>query len=175
MPSIAEVHAIPAPMMDEVAVTLTPPANGKYYVAGEAPTVTLVIRDDAGNPIDHTKVTDANFSTASLFVYGPRAKAVPVLTSSSQNVGSKLRASVSSSKPGPWDIKGKVFTIAVNGSAPQNITITSSSNLVSAARLRGFRQFRHYQPQRRSQSNGGSHECEYQNSDPGRQRPARDL
>jgi len=125
----------PTPNMDTIDVTLTPPANGTNYVAGENPTLTLVIRDDYGNPIDHTKVTDANFSTASLFVYGPRAKAVPALTSAAKNGNSKLRASVSSSKAGPWAIKGKIFKIAVNGSAPQTITITGVADLVTAAEV----------------------------------------
>jgi hypothetical protein len=132
--SIPEAHAIEPPALDKVDVTMTAPANGKFYVAGEKPVVTLVIKDDGGNPIpDHTKVTDGNFSTASLFVYGPRNAAVPVLTSTAKNVSSKLRASVTSSKAGPWDIKGKVFKIAINGTAPQEITMSSSSNLVGAA------------------------------------------
>jgi hypothetical protein len=131
--SIAESHSIPPPSLDPIKVTLTPPANTNYYVAGEKPLVTLVINDDSGTPIDHTKVTDANFSTASLFVYGPRSQAVPVLTSTARNVNSQLRASVTSSKGGPWDINGKTFRVAINGSAPQDIVIASSSNLVSAA------------------------------------------
>lgn len=132
--TVKEAHKIPADAMGKMDITLSPPANGKFYVAGEKPVVTVVIKDDAGKaPIDHTKVNDVNFSTASLFVYGPRAQAVPVLTSTAKNVNSKLRASISSSKAGPWDINGKVWKIAVNGSAPQNITITGATNLVTAA------------------------------------------
>ena len=122
--------------MDVIDVTLTPPANGTNYVAGEKPMITLVFRDDSNtNTIDHTKVTDANFSTASLFVYGPRSRAVPVLTSTAKNINSKLRASVTSSRPGPWAINGEIFKIAVNRSAPQNITIVGASNLVTAAEV----------------------------------------
>lgn len=128
-------HKIPPPNMDAIDVALTPPANGKFYVAGEKPAVTLVFKDDAGKPIDHTKVTDGNFSTAALFVYGPRSRAVPVLTSAAKNVNSKLRASVSSSKAGPWPINGKIFKIAVNGSAPQDIKIVGATNLVTAAEV----------------------------------------
>ena len=125
----------PAPI-DVVDVTLTPPANGSFYVAGEKPVVTLVIKDDAGNPIDHTKVTDGNFSTASLFVYGPRSRTVPVLTSAARNVNSTLRASVSNNKDGPWaGINGKIFTIAINGSAPRNITIVGAGDPVTAAEV----------------------------------------
>jgi OmcA/MtrC family decaheme c-type cytochrome len=133
--SITENHKVPTPGIDDIEVTLTPPANGTNYVAGEAPVITLVFKDDSGNPIDHTKVTDVNFSTASLYVYGPRARAVPVLTSAAKNVNSKLRASVTSSKAGPWAIKGKVFKIAVNGSAPLEITIDGAADLVTAAEV----------------------------------------
>jgi len=127
---------LPQPTIAVVDVSLTPPANGTYYVSGEKPVVTLVIKDDAGNPIDHTKVTDGNFSTASLFVYGPRSKTVPVLTSTARNVNSKLRASVSNNKDGPWSgINGKIFKIAINGSAPQDITIVGAGNLVTAAEV----------------------------------------
>lgn len=133
--NITDAHTIPPPKMNAIDVALTPPANGKFYVAGEKPVVSLVIKDDAGKPIDHTKVTDANFSTASLFVYGPRSRAVPVLTSAAKNVNSKLRASVTSSKAGPWAINGKIFKIAVNGSAPQDIKIVGASNLVTAAEV----------------------------------------
>src|SRR5205814_10069866 len=89
---------LPPPPINVLDVTLSPPANGTFYVAGEKPVVTLVIKDDAGNPIDHTKVTDGNFSTASLFVYGPRSRTVPVLTSAARNVNSTCRASVPNTK-----------------------------------------------------------------------------
>ena len=134
--TVAHSHTIPEPAMDVIDVSLTPPVNGAFYVAGEKPVMTLVIRDDAGNPIDHTKVTDVNFSTASLFVYGPRSRAVPVLTSSAKNVNAKLRASVSNNKDGPWgDINGKVFRISINGSAPQDITIVGAGDKVTAAEV----------------------------------------
>lgn len=139
--SVSENHGlgvgdkVPLPKINAIDVALTPPANGTHYVAGEKPVVTLVIKDDAGNPIDHTKVTDANFSTASLFVYGPRARAVPVLTSAAANVASKLRASVTSSKAGPWAIKGKIFKLSINRSAPQEIPIVGAADLVTAAEV----------------------------------------
>ena len=131
--SITDNHRIPPPSLDQVDVSLSAPANGQFYVAGEKPVVTVVIKDDAGNPIDHTKVSDANFSSANLFVYGPRSRAVPVLTSAAKNVNAKLRASVSNSKAGPWDIAGKVFKIAINGSAPQEITINGTAGAVTPA------------------------------------------
>jgi hypothetical protein len=121
--------------LDTIDISMSPPANGLFYTAGDKPVLTLVIKDDNGTPIDHTTVTDGNFSTASLFVYGPRANAVPVLTSTAANGNSQYRASVTSSKAGPWAINGKTFTIAINGSAPQNITITGASNTVTAAEV----------------------------------------
>jgi hypothetical protein len=124
------------PPIDLVDVTLTPPANGTFYVAGEKPVATLVIKTDAGNPIDHTQVTDGNFSTASLFVYGPRSNTVPVLTSAARNINSTLRASVSNNKDGPWSgINGKIFRIAINRSAPQDITIVGAGDPVTAAEV----------------------------------------
>jgi len=132
---VAEAHKVEPPSMDLIDVSMTPPANGTHYVAGEKPVVTLVIKDDAGNPIDHTKVTDANFSTASLFVYGPRHGTVPVLTSTAKNVNSRLRASVSNNQDGPWAINGKILKIAINGSAPQDIKIVGASDLVTAAEV----------------------------------------
>jgi OmcA/MtrC family decaheme c-type cytochrome len=58
-------------------LTITAPANGTHYVAGEAPMVTLtttgVNAGEYANPA-------GPFTAANLYVYGPRANAVPVLT-----------------------------------------------------------------------------------------------
>ena len=103
-----------------IDVTMTPPANGTFYVAGEKPVVTMVFKNDAGNPIgDHTLVTTANFSTASLFVYGPRSRTLPVLTSLAKFGVETKRASVTCAPNGPWAINGKAFKIGINGTAPQ--------------------------------------------------------
>lgn len=61
-------------------IALTAPANGSYYVAGETPVVT-VTTDIIG--ADYTAVEGASYTGANLYVYGPRAKAVPVLTTGS--------------------------------------------------------------------------------------------
>jgi hypothetical protein len=107
---------------------MTPPKNGKFYGAGEKPVVTLVIKDDKGNALaDHTKVDNANFSTAGLFVYGPRYESVPVLTNAAKNGNSKLRASATNAKaatgtPKGWTFAaGDTFKIAVNGNPPQEL------------------------------------------------------
>jgi OmcA/MtrC family decaheme c-type cytochrome len=80
-----------------VDVTMTAPGNGTYYVAGEAPVVTVVIKQ-GGTAIDHTTVvqTNSDFSSSYLFVNGPRARRIPQLTSAA-------RADVESSA-GPWDL-----------------------------------------------------------------------
>jgi hypothetical protein len=134
--SVAEAHKVPPPPMNAVDVTMTPPANGTFYVAGERPVVTLVFKNDAGNSIgDHTVVTTANFSTASLFVYGPRSRTLPVLTSLAKYGVDTKRASVTCAVNGPWAINGKTFKIGINGTAPQLITINGASNLVTAAEV----------------------------------------
>jgi len=135
--SVVEAHQVPPPPMNAVDVALTPlPANGKYYDKGEKPVVSIVIKNDATNSIgDHTVVNSANFSAASLFVYGPRSLSVPVLTSTAKLGADTKRASVTSSKAGPWDINGKTFKLAINGTAPQNITIVGASSLVTAAEV----------------------------------------
>lgn len=132
---IAGYHVVPPQPMDQVDITMTPPANGKFYAAGDKPVVTVVIKNDATNAIDHTLVSSTNFSAANLYVYGPRALAKPVLTTIAQDRNSKLFASVTSSKGGPWDINGKVLKIGINGSAPQNITIVGAASMVTPAEV----------------------------------------
>jgi hypothetical protein len=73
----------------DVTLYITPPANGSYYVAGEAPTVTVTLKDHttglAVNPALYTTAQDSagvsggGLNVALLYVYGPRAKSVPVL------------------------------------------------------------------------------------------------
>jgi hypothetical protein len=103
-----------------VSVTTSAPANGTHFVAGERPVVTVVLKDPATNtPIDHTTVVedpsaegclttaadrstctnaaDGLFRAANMYVTGPRAKRIPVLTTAA-------RAKVSSALAGPWDL-----------------------------------------------------------------------
>jgi len=134
--SVAEAHQIPPPSLDTIDVSLTPPANGTNYVAGEKPVVTMVFKNDAGASIgDHTVVTPANFSSASLFVYGPRSRTFPVLTSLAKLGVETKRASVTCATNGPWAINGKAFKIGINGTPPQSITINGASALVTAAEV----------------------------------------
>jgi hypothetical protein len=100
-------------------ITMTPPANGTYYVAGEAPKVTVVLTDaTTGQPIDHTRLLppptgvaaqgcpsdggpcptwDGYFRKVVLLVHGPRAQNFPVLTA-------KARSAVVAASAGPWDL-----------------------------------------------------------------------
>ncbi len=125
--AISVAHKVSQPF-NAIDLSLTPPANGKSYVAGEKPLATVVIKDDAGNPIDHTKVTSATFTTAALFVYGPRYLAQPVLTQTAADGISKLTASVANSiaatgTPKVWTFAaGDTFKIAVNGGPVQVLT-----------------------------------------------------
>jgi OmcA/MtrC family decaheme c-type cytochrome len=92
---IAAKHS-PAPAAKNVpefsaTIVITPPAAGTFYVAGEAPTVTVTLTDKAtGAAVDGSLYTAAkhasgtavagSLSKAALYVYGPRADAKPVLT-----------------------------------------------------------------------------------------------
>ncbi len=122
---IAVVHKVSQPL-NKIDIALTPPKNGKFYVAGEKPALTLVIRNDKDNPIDSTKVDETTFATAAFFVYGPRDTANPVLTNAAKNGNSKLRASASSiiaaagTPTKGWTFASDdTFKIAVNGGAVQ--------------------------------------------------------
>ena len=74
----------------DVTITITPePVNGIYYTASEAPEVRVTLTNHAdGSPVDpelyttppdDAGVTGGGLSEANLYVYGPRAKSVPVL------------------------------------------------------------------------------------------------
>lgn len=129
---IAEAHkvtpsaSLTGATLNKVDFSLTPPRNGKFYAEGEKPILTIVIRDDNGKPIDHTKIDETTFSTASFFVYGPRDNTVPVLTNAAKNADSKARASATSSIPASgtptkgWTFaEGDTFKIALNGGPVQ--------------------------------------------------------
>jgi OmcA/MtrC family decaheme c-type cytochrome len=94
--SVTTAHAIVPAAADvpefNVTISLTPPANGTHYVADEAPLVTVTLKNYADNtavdssrygPMEAAGVAGGGLSVANLYVYGPRAKAVPVLTTNS--------------------------------------------------------------------------------------------
>ncbi len=73
----------------DVTITITDPANGMYYVAGETPEVTVTLTNHGSGlavapslyttPQDVAGHTGGGLRSANLYVYGPRAKSVPVL------------------------------------------------------------------------------------------------
>jgi hypothetical protein len=80
----------PPAFQQTVAMAMSAPANGKYYAAGDKPTITIKITDvKSGALVNPTSMVDPLISTnvaanewrrANLFVSGPRADTVPVLT-----------------------------------------------------------------------------------------------
>jgi predicted CXXCH cytochrome family protein len=112
----------------DVGLTVSMPANGQYFVAGESPVVTIVLKDleNNGAVIDHTTVTadasaegcqaspcparDGLFMASNFFVHGPRADRNPVLTT-------KARVKITSTSAGPFDLSaaGASLTITFDG------------------------------------------------------------
>lgn len=93
--SITDAHAIaPPPFKNVISLALTPPANGKFYTAGDKPVVTVKVLNAAtGLPVDPSTIVEPQISTnvqpnewrnADLFVSGPRALTVPVLTTAAK-------------------------------------------------------------------------------------------
>ena len=123
---VAEAHKVSPHKVDTVDISMTPPSNGKFYASPDdknGVVIALTIKDDSGNPIVHTDVTDVKVSTANLYVYGPREQSKPVLTNVALNGISKLRASVTNGTaatgtPAGWTfVPGDKFKIAINGKA----------------------------------------------------------
>jgi OmcA/MtrC family decaheme c-type cytochrome len=124
---IAVVHKVPPPVFKySLDVTMTPPANGTHYVAGEAPTVKVVIKDTAtGSAIDHQTVTQAGgWASSYLFVNGPRGRRIPQLTSAARPE--------TTSSVGPWDLTAAVdFQLNV-GSTALKIAVPTTLKKVGA-------------------------------------------
>jgi hypothetical protein len=89
--TIAGYHQIdPPPYQNAVKLEISTPANGKFFVAGEAPKLTLKISDLATgaavlatnlvDPAVSTNIQATEWRTVGLYVSGPRADTVPVLT-----------------------------------------------------------------------------------------------
>jgi hypothetical protein len=128
---ISTVHKVDPHPTNVIELSMTLPLNGEFYTADDdvsGVTVTITIKDDAGNPIDHTSVSDTNFSAANFFVYGPRDHTEPVLTNAAINQLSEKRASVTNSTaasgdPKGWDFVGtEEFKISINGGDPFTVT-----------------------------------------------------
>lgn len=89
--SVTDGHTVTTPAFKQVVkLEMTPPANGKFYVAGESPAVIIKITDAATGqvvnpntivePVVSTNLTANEWSRANLFVSGPRSDTEPVLT-----------------------------------------------------------------------------------------------
>jgi hypothetical protein len=110
---IPTVHKVSQPL-DKIDISMTKPANGQFYVAGEKPVVTAVIRNDNGTAVDHSTL-DSITSTANLYVYGPREQAKPVLTNVAAIGNTRTRASATNTIAGPWTfVAGDTFKVSVN-------------------------------------------------------------
>ncbi|HVV88446.1 MAG TPA: OmcA/MtrC family decaheme c-type cytochrome [Kofleriaceae bacterium] len=137
----ASTTNINAPLYDDrnvpeftMDVTLTAPANGTDYRGNEAPVVRIVLKRNGVPLADHRIVsgaaqgckhvasailcdadTDGAFSSAGLFVAGPRAHAVPVLTNAA-------RAQILSTGAGPFDLSAAGASLIVK--LDQGVPIT---------------------------------------------------
>ncbi len=109
-----------------VGLSVSAPANGKYFVAGEAPKVTFTLTDAVdGGLVDHTALTsgasavgcgttpklcstsrDGALASANFFVNGPRARRNPVLSSIA-------RVKVIAPTNGPWDLSAAGASLIV--------------------------------------------------------------
>ncbi|MEK7777879.1 MAG: hypothetical protein AAB303_04565, partial [Chloroflexota bacterium] len=96
--AVAVAHKVDPPAFThKVELALSAPANGKFYVAGEKPTVTIAVKDaKTGAPIDPktivepadaTKPQASEFRRGYLFVSGPREDTKPVLTAAATKAG----------------------------------------------------------------------------------------
>lgn len=131
-----------------VDLSVSRPANGTHFVAGEAPVVKLVFNED-GKPIDHTTViedtnrdegclasgcppSDGMFSHAYFFVHGPRANRNPVLTTAA-------RAVVKSSATGPFDLSAKGAGLALKIDSGQEVRtrLSAASGAITVAVTEG--------------------------------------
>ncbi|OGL52335.1 MAG: hypothetical protein A3C43_03765 [Candidatus Schekmanbacteria bacterium RIFCSPHIGHO2_02_FULL_38_11] len=125
---ISTVHKVDSPAYKyTVEISLSAPANETHYVAGEAPQVTITIKDaTTGATIDPNTLTETAFSRASLYVSGPRENTKPVLTTSAKGLGA-VRALATNSKDGPWDLSGDpTFIIGIDGTS-RTVTAAASN------------------------------------------------
>ncbi len=96
--AVAEAHKVESSAFThKVELAMSAPANGKFYVAGEKPTVAITVKDaktgatidpkTITEPADATKVQANEFRRGYLFVSGPREQTKPVLTTAATKSG----------------------------------------------------------------------------------------
>ena len=94
--AVAVAHEIEPPAFQhDVVLTMSAPANGTFYVAGETPQVIVTITDTATGaaidpstilePADPDDVQANEWRRANLFVSGPRLSTKPVLTTAASH------------------------------------------------------------------------------------------
>lgn len=121
----------------DLQISMSAPGNGQFYVNGEAPIVTVVIKEN-GVAIDHNTVLqdlatdpatagpegcaeaacparDGAFTNASLFVHGPRARNRPVLTSAA-------RAKIVGTT-GPFDLSASGASLMLKVDGGENLVV----------------------------------------------------
>ncbi len=135
--SISAAHLVAPPAFKQsVNVSMSAPANGQYFVAGEAPQVMIKVIDLAtGLAINPTNIVEPLISTnvqpnewkrANLYVSGPRALTVPVLTAAATNTtvstaGNELRYRLDPAKDNP-SVTRSVDTITYQLGTISNLT-----------------------------------------------------
>jgi hypothetical protein len=84
--SITDVHEVDRSTEYIVELSMSDPDNGEYYVDGETPTVTIVVKDASDDSVvDPATITDETWSRVRLQVSGPKHDTAPVLTSASND------------------------------------------------------------------------------------------
>ena len=94
--SVVDAHKIvPPAWKNTLQISLSAPANGQFYANGDKPVVTVKVLDLAtGKALNPTNLVEPQISTnvqasewrsANLYVSGPRAHTVPVLTTSAND------------------------------------------------------------------------------------------
>jgi OmcA/MtrC family decaheme c-type cytochrome len=71
---VSNVHAY------EASLDITAPANGNFYVAGEAPVVTVTATNHVAADYTTAPADGGVFTAANVYVYGPRSHPFPILT-----------------------------------------------------------------------------------------------
>jgi hypothetical protein len=115
----------------DVTLSITPPINGTYYDVGDAPEVRVTLTDHGtgiavdpniyAKPQDAPGVTGGGLAVASLYVYGSRAKSVPVLAT-----GTVTDPNFDSATDTPT----QEHLLFANGSDPQVKTDATSAGFV---------------------------------------------
>ncbi|MDP2718819.1 MAG: cytochrome c3 family protein [Dehalococcoidia bacterium] len=80
--AVETVHEVTGPVRTHtIDLSLSGPANAEFYAAGDRPVLTISFKDSLGRTVDPNTITTKNWSRVRMQVSGPRANALPVLTS----------------------------------------------------------------------------------------------